>query len=295
VVGDLLLPNSGSSSKKSRLLDFDESVLPTMPLQILKGHTHPVYSLAISPDGSRLVSGSVDKTVKLWDVATGTVLSTLKGHSENVTKVAFSMLDGKSILTGSFDKSSCMFSPDESSQPIYRLTHADPVYSFTQRNDKTWTFADGSTFALANGDKLDKIPNISGRNVLFSPDRQLLAHDVPSLHEVRVTDMNDPQAPPKVVGKHPDITSMVWSPESDLLITASLDNTTKVWNPYECEHVATLNAHTDSVMSVAFSENGSKLACAGRDERIHLYSVSQDTIELENVLIGSLSFLFLLC
>ena len=58
--------------------------------------------MAFSPDGRRIVSGSYDKTVKVWDAATGQETLTLKGHSMAVTSVAFSP-DGRRIVSGSED------------------------------------------------------------------------------------------------------------------------------------------------------------------------------------------------
>ena len=59
--------------------------------------------MAYSPDGKTLASGSGDKTIKLWDVATGKEQATLKGHTDWVTSVAFSP-DGKTLASGSEDK-----------------------------------------------------------------------------------------------------------------------------------------------------------------------------------------------
>jgi WD40 repeat protein/tRNA A-37 threonylcarbamoyl transferase component Bud32 len=69
----------------------------------LKGHTGRVNSVAFSPDGKRIVSGSHDKTLKFWDVTTGQETLTLKGHAKPVYGVAFST-DGKRIASGSEDQ-----------------------------------------------------------------------------------------------------------------------------------------------------------------------------------------------
>ena len=77
--------------------------LPAQPVTTLKGHTDPVTSVAFSPDGKRIVSGSDDKTVKVWDAHTGQEIRTLKGHTNWVLSVAFSA-DGKRIASGSADQ-----------------------------------------------------------------------------------------------------------------------------------------------------------------------------------------------
>ena len=62
-----------------------------------------VIAVAFSPDGKRIASGSDDKTIKLWDTATGDLEKTLVGHLDTVDTVAFSP-DSKRIASGSWDR-----------------------------------------------------------------------------------------------------------------------------------------------------------------------------------------------
>ena len=72
-------------------------------LKILGEHFGSVRSVAYSPDGTKIISGSMDKTIKIWDANTGQCLKTLNGHSHYVNSVAYSP-DGTKIISGSSDK-----------------------------------------------------------------------------------------------------------------------------------------------------------------------------------------------
>lgn len=71
-------------------------------VKLLIGHTKAVSSVAFASDGWRLVSGSADKTVRLWDFVSGQLLLTLEGHLDEVIDVAFSP-DGRRVASGSHD------------------------------------------------------------------------------------------------------------------------------------------------------------------------------------------------
>ena len=70
--------------------------------QHLQGHTGSVNAVAVTPDGRQVVSGSEDKTLRVWDLATGKTKMTLQGHTESVIAVAVTP-DGRQVVSGSYD------------------------------------------------------------------------------------------------------------------------------------------------------------------------------------------------
>ena len=77
---------------------------PGALIREFKGHSSNVYSVAFSPDGHRVLSGSYDHSLRLWDAASGALIREFKGDSDAVTSVAFSP-DGQRVLSGSYDNS----------------------------------------------------------------------------------------------------------------------------------------------------------------------------------------------
>lgn len=95
------------ANKAAQLEQKRKTQTPVSPwkcVRTLTGHANWVFSVAISPDGQTLVSSSADKTIKIWQLATGKLLNTLAGHLEWVRSVAISP-DGQLIVSGSDDNS----------------------------------------------------------------------------------------------------------------------------------------------------------------------------------------------
>ena len=90
---------SGSEDKIIHICNIEQE---EMAVGLLIGHKDAVLTVAYSPDGTRLVSGSWDNTVRIWNSRTGDLLSILNGHSHSVDSVAYSF-DGARIVSGSDD------------------------------------------------------------------------------------------------------------------------------------------------------------------------------------------------
>ncbi len=107
-------------------------------------HRKAVVSMAVTPDGKILASGSADQTIKLWSLSDGSVLKTIKGHTDTVSSVAISP-DGRFLVSGSTDKTVRVWSLPEGA-PLKTLP------PFSKKVGAVAVSADGKAFAAGRRD-----------------------------------------------------------------------------------------------------------------------------------------------
>ncbi|MEH1866896.1 MAG: serine/threonine-protein kinase [Nostoc sp.] len=204
-----------------------------------KGHSSDVNSVAFSPDGTTLGSASDDKTVKLWNLASGEEIHTLEGHSNWIWTIAFSP-DSKTLASGSADKTI-----------------------------KLWNVETGKLVRTLEG-------NTDGvTSVAFSPDGKTLASGTASKDiKIKLWNLETGKLIRTLDGHTDGVPSVAFSPDGKTLASGSWDKTIKLWNLNTGKEIRTLKGNAESILSVAFAPDGVTLASGSKDKTIKLWNLN---------------------
>jgi len=258
---------SGSSDNTIKIIDAANG----RELKSLPGHTDGVLTVRFSPDGQQLLSGSLDRTARLWDIASGRVLQTFRGNSWWVWAAEFSP-DGNRIVTAGQDGKAIVWERAVSRQPSAPSPQppaASPAALYTQLTE--FTNHDGAIYSARFSPKGDLVAT-GGYDklvLLWNPD------------EVRPTDIratldNKPQTKAKALrlaGHDGPVRCVAFSPNGQLVLSGSDDNSLRVWDASDGASVQTLRGHGSAVHSCTFSPDGQNIL-AGDDDRVFVWNLA---------------------
>ena len=251
--------------------------IPSDPHKLaLEGHTDYVLSVAFSPDGRTIASGSRDRTIRLWNAETGQELQILEGHRNGVTTVAFSP-DGRTLASGSWDDYIMLW--DANTGKLLRTLdkHTDGVRAVAFSPDSR-TLASGSydtTIRLWDVDTGEEKRILEGhtdyvRGVVFSPDGRTLASGSYD-RTVRLWDTENGELKLELEGHQDGVLTVAFSPDGRTIASGSYDRTVRLWDAETGDPLQTLEGHTDGVPAVAFSPDGHTIVSGGTDRTYLLY------------------------
>ena len=203
----------------------------------LKGHTAGVTSVAFSPDGKRIISGSNDATVKVWDNVSGQGALVLERADGSGSSVCFSP-DGKRIVSGGTDKSL-----------------------------KVWDTESGLVILILTG-------HLGGVNsVSYSPDGKWIVSGSDD-STLKVWDAKAAQEKFTLTGHAGSVRSVCFSPDGKWIVSGSSDRSLKVWDTESRQEIATFHGHEGHVRSVSISSDGKRIAIGSEDRSVIVWDVN---------------------
>jgi hypothetical protein len=214
-------------------------------LHRLEGHTAEVLAAALSPDGRQALSGSADRTVRLWDTATGQELRQLPGHEGAVYGVAFAP-DGRLAASCGED-----------------------------HTVRLWDVAAGKEVHRLQGHT--EVVN----NVAFSPDGRFVA-SASDDRTVRLWDVKAGREVRRFEGHTQGVYCLTFSPDGGrggvtppLLATGGIDPVIRLWDAGTGKEVRRLRGHTGQVLALSFSPDGRRLLSGSEDQTVRLWDVEK--------------------
>ncbi|MEG3972674.1 WD40 repeat domain-containing protein [Microcoleus sp. T2B6] len=246
-------------------------------LRTLLGHSRSVNAVAVTADNKRVISGSLDKTLKVWDLTIGKEIFALKGHSSSVNAVAVTA-DGKRAISGSLDKTLKVWDLTTGEELLTLKGHSSSVnavavtadgkraISGSHDNIKVWDLTTGKEeFTLQGQSILVNAVAVTadGKRVISgSLDNTVKVWDLTTGKEKRGLlafvgkSLINSSELFTLKGHSERVNAVAVTADGKQAISASSDKTLKVWDLTTGDEIFTLEGHSRSVNAVAVTKDG---------------------------------------
>jgi WD40 repeat protein len=249
--------------------------------QPLRGNTNFVGAVAFSPDGSRVVSGDSEGTVRMWDVGSGQLIGhPLRSNASLINGVAFNP-DGSRIAAACADKTVRLWdvaSGKPIGQPLRGHTDWVRTVAFSADGRRIATGGDDKTVRLWDAVTLQPVGQPLRdhtdwvRSVAFSADGHLIATGGDDT-TVRLWDAHTLQAVGNPMNHGSSVTSVVFSPNSARIVTAGTGKTIQLWDAATQQEAGVLVGHQSGVAAVVFNGD-QRLVSSGFDSTVRIWDAT---------------------
>ena len=236
------LPDVKEKIERPVVFEAQESVIEGInnlrELAVVSAHTGAVWAVAVSRDGARIVTGSGDKTARVWDAQTETELLQLKGHTDGVWAAAVTP-DGARVVTGSRDKTARVWDARTGDELLQLNGHTNWVLAVA-------VTPDGARIVTGSADNTARVWDArTGAELL-----QLKGH-TGFVNGVAVT------------------------PDGARIVTGSADKTVRVWDAHTGDELLQLKGHAATILAVAVTPNGGRIVTGSDDNTARVWDMAQ--------------------
>jgi WD40 repeat protein len=258
-----------------------EEIRAIRPFRKFEGHTDEVRGVIHLSGEQRIITCSVDGSLRVWNLQTGKQIGNdWRDGESSVITIALS-LDGKKVVSGSGDG-------------VVRLWDVDMgkvIAKWTGHNSGVWCICwnrDGGRIVSVDGEGTARVWDVeSGKTVLvietglrdvcaviYSPDTTMIATGGGMTEEsLKIWDANTGELVANLKGHTYRVYCLAWTADGKTLISGSGDYSIRTWNTTTWQQIAVWTGHTNSVLGIAISPNGRILASASRDDTARLWNL----------------------
>jgi WD40 repeat protein len=232
-------------------------------------------TLAIKSDGSRFVTGSWDRALRVWEANSGVELYCLRGHRDLINCLAISW-NGRKIITGSEDHTVRLWDADTQEELRCITAHHDAVLSvaISPNGDRIASSFHEGTLRVWDWivDKEIHSQNMRALALAFSSDGRKLV--CASENNIRVLDVESGQIIQTLEGHSQSVSSVAISSETQAIVSGSYDYTVRAWNMETGEELNCFKGHKGWILAVAISSNGRKIVSSSGDGTIRIWDIA---------------------